>query len=126
MGLSDTDKMPSGISTIEAYKKIKSWYQNNLNHKRLDKSSDYGKSSEMLIQNLPDPVNVKPVEIKAVFREVIAGKMEWAYHETDNDYKMAAYAVAALETARQDYSLSEEEFTELKKSNLWKYITQSR
>lgn len=126
MGLSDNDKMPIGITPIEAYKKIKSWYQNNLDHERLDKSSNYGKSSVMLIQNLPDPVSIKQVEIKAIFREVIAGKMEWAYHEADGDYKMAAYAKAALETVGQTYSISEEEYEELKQSRLWKYITQSR
>ncbi len=126
MGLSENDEMPNGIKPIDAYKKIRHWYQSNLPHKRLDETTDYGQRSVKLIQNLPDPNFIKAVEIKAVFREVIAGKLEWAYHESNGEYKMAAYAKAALETIDQSYSLSESEFEELKQSKLWEYIIQSR
>ena len=118
------DKIPNGIKPIEAYKKIRSWYQNNLS--KLDGTTSSGQRSIRLIQNLPSADVIQPVEIKAVFREVISGKLEWAYHQSDGEYKMSAYAKAALKTIGEDYSLSENESAELKKSTLWDFITQTK
>ena len=35
-------------------------------------------------------------------RRVLSRDLEWAYHESDGAYKMAAYAFAGLETAGEE------------------------
>jgi len=95
MALSKDDKMPVGITYTEAYEKIKKWYQDNLH--RLDDSTEYRRQSILFIQSLPDVSDVDKAGIKTIFNEVINGKLEWAYHESDGEFKMAAYAIQALE-----------------------------
>ena len=54
---------------------------------------------------IPKP-NVASIEdIALICREVIAGLMEWAYHEKDeNDVKIAAYAHFILDTFFDGFS----------------------
>lgn len=96
MALNLEDQRPTGLSIQERYRRIRSWYQANAStfaaqpgdrwkHARL--SVDY-------IRDLPSPDAASPSQIEAVFKEVKAGRLEWAYHESDGQYKMAAYAGA--------------------------------
>jgi hypothetical protein len=62
------------------------------------------------------------LEVRAVLSEVISGNLEWAYHETDGQYKMAAYAFGAFDAAGLNWSLNEAEREELKSSILWSLL----
>lgn len=55
--------------------------------------------SVALIDRLHEGSDLTQLELRAVLGEVIYGYLEWAYHENDGDFKMAAYAHAALEQA---------------------------
>lgn len=94
MGLlkGDIDKVPKGLSLEEYYKKIYDWHLKNKNR------VDYKKYKELL-KALPHPDEVNLEDIVFVCREVIAGIMEWAYHEVDESgVKTAAYAHYILDT----------------------------
>jgi imidazolonepropionase-like amidohydrolase len=75
-----------------------------------------------LVDNLPDQSELSDIEIRAVLVEVISGKLEWAYHQSDGDYKMAAYAHAALEQAGLPTFLSEAEKRELRGSRIYPFL----
>ena len=52
-----------------------------------------------LVEVMPDPELASEEDIALICREVIAGLMEWAYHEEDNyGVKIAAYAHYILNT----------------------------
>jgi len=87
---------------------------------------EYAKRSKELIGALPPAPKLNDLEIRAVLGEVIYGYLEWAYHETDGQYKMAAYAHGALEAAGLKCSLSETERQQLKGSTLWPYLMINR
>jgi hypothetical protein len=87
---------------------------------------DYAKRSEELINALPAVDQLSQLEIRAVFGEVIYGHLEWAYHQSDGNYKMGAYAHGALETTGLNWSLNEQEKKKLKASVLWPYLMISR
>jgi hypothetical protein len=91
MGLSSADKRPSGMTVDEAYEAIRAWYQAN-RHRAPD-------HSKPVIDGIVPARQATLDQKVAVFREVIARNMEWAYHEDDGQYKMAAYALAGLEAA---------------------------
>ncbi len=121
MGLSSTDSKPTGISLQNAYSAIRTWYQHNVAVAQA-RGDAYGQASAALIQALPIAAALSDIEIVAVFREVIAGYLEWAYHQSDGQYKMAAYAHAALETIGRSYPLTPEETQKLQSSVLWPFI----
>lgn len=123
MGLDPNDKKPKQISLAQAYEHIRRWYSQNLPllRQRMGERED-GKKSEALIKGLPPASKLTDLEIRAVLGEVIYGNLEWAYHETDGQYKMAAYAHGALEAAGQNWSLSEGERHQLKGSTLWPHL----
>ena len=121
MGLSSTDRKPVGISLRDAYSAIRTWYQCNIAGIQA-RGDAYGQASAALIQALPIASALSDVEIVAVFREVIAGYLEWAYHQSDGHYEMAVYAQAALETLGRSYSLTPEETQQLQTSVLWPFI----
>ena len=53
--------------------------------------------------------------------------MEWAYHQEDGKFKMAAYAHAALEQAGLSFNLSKDEVENVNKtSKLWPYLMISK
>jgi hypothetical protein len=87
---------------------------------------EYGKRSEALIKALPPASALTDLEIRAVLREVVSGNLEWAYHDTDGQCKMSAYAHGALEAAGLNCSLSESEEQELKGSKLWPHLMINR
>lgn len=89
MGLRISDAIPLDIDSKTAYLKIRSWYQANINSAP---SNNYGTKSRTLIKGLKPGHKVCPGEISMVMREVITGLLEWGYHASDGEYKMAAYA----------------------------------
>lgn len=103
MGLSSSDKLPVGIEPADAYRAIRGWYRKNAKL-ALARKDDYGRAAAALIKALPP--NCSPVEMKAVFVEVIMGLLEFAYHEDDGKYKMAAYAHSALKSLGTDFQLT--------------------
>ena len=121
MGLSKEDRTPDGISLREAYAKIKKWYKNNT--PVYSQHSKYAEAALDLVNNLPDEKGLSEIEIRAVLSEVIAGKLEWAYHESDGKFKMAAYAHAALEKAKQPTFLTKDDKSKLKNSSLYQYLS---
>ena len=137
MGLSREDKTPDGISLREAYAKIKKWYQINTPLLTHDSSgilhtggfvtqrnySEHANAALDLVKGLPDESGLSEIEIRAILSEVIAGKLEWAYHESDGKFKMAAYAHAALKKANQPIFLTKEDKNKLKQSSLYPYLS---
>jgi hypothetical protein len=118
MGLSQSDKKPVCISLEKAYSKIRKWYKANIDMVR-SRNDDYGDRSVMLIEALPEANMLTDLEIRAVLGEVIYGRLEWAYHQDDGDFKMAAYSHAALDKAGISWNLSDEDKEQLKNSTLW-------
>jgi hypothetical protein len=47
---------------------------------------------------MPPPERATREEMIDALRRVIYRDLEWAYHESDGKYKMAAYAQAAFDT----------------------------
>lgn len=127
MGLNADDKMPIGMSLIDAYKSVRRWYSGSIPLLREKMGgSDYAKKSEALIHALPPASQLSELEIRAVLGEVIYGNLEWGFHQTDGNYKMSAYAFAALETAGTDWSFNEQEMHKLKASPLWPLLMINR
>ncbi len=122
MGLGRDDKKPQNISLKEAYGKIRYWYQDNIDF-LLQRDDEYSQKSLMLVKALPSANAVTNQEIRAVLVEVISGLLEWAYHQSDDNYKMAAYAHAALESSGMKLQSSKNEIEQLKKSRLWPYLS---
>lgn len=137
MGLDPRDPKPAQITIREAYAKIRQWYRANT-PKFLDRPleeietagfkivrdfSVHTKACLDLVDNLPDQSVLSDLEIRAVLAEVIAGKLEWAYHQSDSHYKMAAYAHAALEQAGLPIFLSEVEKRELGSSRIYPFLS---
>ncbi len=137
MGLSNADKTPDGISLCDAYTKIRQWYKINTPLLTHDSSgilqtggsvtqrnyAKHAKAALDLVNSLPSESGLSEIEIRAILSEVISGKLEWAYHESDGDFKMAAYAHAALKKANQPLFLPKEVKVELKKSLLYPYLS---
>jgi hypothetical protein len=96
MGLSSADALPTGISPVDAYTKIRTWYQAHLRNIE-SRGDDYAKRSTAYIRAMPAPSVVSPQQMQDAFNQVLAGLLEWAYHESDGFYKMAAYASVASE-----------------------------
>lgn len=137
MGLDPEGPKPSQITIREAYTKIRQWYMDNVfkflnrpdeeietkGFKIVGDFSAHARACLDLVNNLPEQHELSDIEIRAVLAEVIAGKLEWAYHQSDGDYKMAAYAYAALEQANLPIFLSEAEKRELKKSRIYPFLS---
>jgi hypothetical protein len=127
MGLDSTDSKPKHMSLPQAYENIRRWYTQNLPLLReRPAGGDYVQRSRALIRALPPASALNDLEIRAVLGEVIYGNLEWAYHQTDGQHKMAAYAHGALEAAGLQWSLADTEKQQLKGSTLWPYLSISR
>lgn len=124
MGLGSDDRIPSDISMADAYSKIRQWYQSNV-QQAIELGNDYGRRSAALINALPATSATTDLEKRAIFQEVISNLLEWGYHKSDGEYKMAADARGGAKAAGSDWSLSEGERKELRKSRLWPYLTSS-
>ncbi len=137
MGLAPDDPKPAQITIREAYTKIRKWFQTSAarfiespaeevkagNITIVRDFSSHAEACFDLVENLPEEKDLSDIEIRAVLAEVIAGKLEWAYHQSDGDYKMAAYAHAALDRAGSPLFLSQEEKAKLKASKLYPYLS---
>jgi len=115
MILTVRDAKPEGITFVDAYAAIRSWFSYNAH-------LPAAASSRGLIAVLPPSGQVSPVECKAVFAEVILGGLEWGYNQSDGRFSMAAYAWAALEAAGTGHILSYEERRQLRPSPLWPFL----
>ena len=127
MGLTQSDPKPHNLTLSQAYERILTWYSQNipLLRERMG-GQEYGKKSEALILALPPADQLSELEIRAVLGEVIYGHLEWAYHQADSQYKMAAYAHGALEAAGLSGSLTEQDRKQLVGSRLWPYLMINR
>ena len=96
MALSTEDARPTGMSDLERYERIRSWYRGNVRRIAYsdDPRAEYAKRSIDYVDNLPLPELASPTQIENLFYEVRYGRLEWAYHVADGQYKMAAYAEA--------------------------------
>jgi hypothetical protein len=96
MALDADDPRPTDLSLRERYAALRRWYQANasLLQDRFSSGDDYARRSAEYIRGVPPAETASDEEIDAVFREVKVGLLEWAYHDSDGEYKMAAYAGA--------------------------------
>jgi hypothetical protein len=113
LGLDSSDPIPTGISLENAYSKIRAWYVSNSS----EHSNPHAQTALPLINALPPANEPTDLEIRAVLAEVVMGKLEWAYHESDGQYKMGAYAHAALDLAGHDFRFTGVEKEALRQSN---------
>ena len=82
----------------------------------------YCKISENLIKNFPKASKATSLEMKAVLCEIFCGNLEWGYHESDGEYKMAAYAVASIDPPKQFVLLDDAEKNSLTSSKIWPFL----
>ena len=112
MGLTKEDmaKVPKGLSLKEYYERIYNWHAKNKNKifiklSHRDKNDPYIICYLELMKVIPKPNIASSEDIAFICREVVAGLMEWAYHEKDeNDVKIAAYAHHILDTFFDGFS----------------------
>ena len=121
MGLNVYDPRPAGISLGDAYAAIRRWYQ-AIAPSIYDGNDIHGGRFLDFITSLPHAEKLDDVEIRAVLGEVLYGSLEWGYHESDGQFKMAAYAHAALEAAQFGLSLSSAEKLQLAESSLGRLL----
>ena len=103
MGLNKDDPRPNGIALGDAYAAVRSWYQANVARAAAD--PDRGASAgaaKSYVASMPTPDVATREEMVDAFRRIIAGELEWGYHSSDGEYKMAAYAWAACDAAGID------------------------
>lgn len=103
MGLGSSDLLPDGISYKDAYAAIRTWYQANVDRYAMNpQRGRYAAESRAYIESCPTPDQATLDDIKKTLRQVLAGGLEWGYHESDGRFKMAAYAQAAFKAAGED------------------------
>jgi hypothetical protein len=132
MALAPSDRKPQSITPRAAFSEIRAWCQANAKNlltqppvKGQRDRTPFIQASMDLIDRLAPVQTLTDLEIRTVLSEILCGKVEWAYHDSDGQYKMAAYAHEGLETAGLSHQLSEEEKENLKKSgsNLLPYFS---
>ena len=96
MALNASDPRPTSLSVRERYRRLRAWYQANTPTVAAgnDNRAGAARRSADYVRSLPPPESASPAEIEAVFHEVQTRRLEWAYHDSDGHYKMAAYAGA--------------------------------
>ena len=109
-----------GVSIRDAYDTIRTWYQQNIDTP-LEVGDTYRQASRPFVCALPAASALSDVEIVAVFREVIAGRLEWA-HGAEGGVRMVEHTRAALKTSGRSYTLTPEEKSRLETSVLWPFI----
>lgn len=120
MAPSNPDSWPV-IGLPEAYARIRDWYARHSDDIPTHDPS-YKQRSAALIRALPSPEAISELEIRAVFEEVLAGLLEWAYVESDGRFEMAAYAKGALRSNGHPEWLSTADREKLTQSPLWRYL----
>jgi hypothetical protein len=96
MGLSSSDPVPTGISRPEAYERIRSWYQNLAAVTPVGESQHLDGAREY-IDALPEVAD--EAVISDCLQQVVAGGLEFAYHDENDGFKNAAYAHEALRSS---------------------------
>jgi len=98
MGLNSDDPRPVGISIRDAYHAIRAWYQANVDFDNDPQMAEHAAASKAYVLSLPSAERATRDEMIDALRRVIYRDLEWAYHQSDAKYKMAAYAEAAFKT----------------------------
>ena len=101
----DSEFGPDGISFADAYAAIRGWCLTHADHYK--DAPGMSARSMALIAALPEVEDASEVEMKAVFGEIIAGNLLWAYKKSDGLHRMAGYAHGALEGAGMTYEISD-------------------
>jgi hypothetical protein len=97
MGLSPDDALPVGISVRDAYAAVREWYLKNARPDLVDEGlRELAAAARGYIESLPVPEAASQEEMRECLEQVKAGDLEFAYHASDGEFKMAAYAEAAL------------------------------
>ena len=95
MGLDRDDSRPVSLDERERYRRVWTWYKANASRLAIRNfTDDYAKKSRDYIGQLAVPDSATADQMADAFRQVRTGLLEWAYHESDGEYKMAAYAGA--------------------------------
>ena len=104
----------------DAYTTLRAWYQQNIDT-TIPVGDANRQATSAFVGALPSSSQLSEVEIVAVFREAIAGRLEWAYG-AEGGVRIVDLARAALETLGRSYSLTPEEEGQLESSVLWPFI----
>ena len=115
MGLKANEQYNGNISLRDSYKKIRAWYTANRDT-NLASDANYRGASNALIDALPD--DPSDLEIRAVLEQIIRGNLEWGFHQSDGQYKMAAYALGAIQSQSLPMFMSDQDRSALSKSPL--------
>jgi hypothetical protein len=100
LGLYEDDLQPAGISFEDAYGAIRAWYQGHVDGAAQDpQRGHHAVASKAYIESLAPPDQASRGDIEDTLRRVLSADLEWGYHESDGQYKMAAYAHAAFDAA---------------------------
>jgi hypothetical protein len=110
--------MAACMDELEAYNRIRTWYQANLQLLE-GRADDYAIKSARLIRALPSTEKVTRAEIQAVFMHVITMYLEWGFGQSDGNLKMNEYVKMAV---GPNFYLSDEQIEELKTSRLWPFL----
>jgi hypothetical protein len=103
VGLNPDDARPEGISFRDAYAAVRTWLQANVDRFAQDPQRGTNASeTKPYIESLPPPEDATETEMQDALRRIIHSDLEWAYHEDDGSFKMAAYAWGAFDAAGVD------------------------
>lgn len=118
-----SDKQPIGISLLQAYTAIYDWF--TASARRTPEPSDhYWRRSLPLIQALPRPDKATPAEMAVVLGEVIYGKFEWAFTQSDGKFMMSDYAEAYFSSRGAGvHNPTDEEVSAVRSSPIWPYVS---
>lgn len=106
--------------TRRAYAAARRWYLQNID-RPIASGDEYRRASIEFVGALPEASLLSDIEISAVFREMIAGGLEWAYG-SDGGREVIEAARAASGAEGRSYSLSPQELEQLQGSTLWRFM----
>lgn len=103
MGLlpGDLERVPNDLSMRHCYERIYTWHHRRGLERfkeRYGEEDSYAQSYRALLNQLPEASSASRADMACVFNEVITNRLEWAYHEQDEQgIKTAAYAHFAVD-----------------------------
>jgi hypothetical protein len=113
MGLLPEDRIPNAMTPRQALAKIYRLLDANMEMIRR-----YVEDVAPSVQVMEHADKMTDLEVRALLGEVIYGRLEYFYHVSDGQYKMAAYVEAAMKSDDELLSFTDEERVELKGSKL--------
>lgn len=125
MGLYHGDAAPDHLRSRESYAKIREWLTTHI-IEIAQRDGEFASEATRLIRALPSPSSITDAEMYSVFEEIIMGLLEWLYHSSDGDYKMAAYAHAGIADLKSSGFDASELRSRLSRSRLWPYLSVCR